>query len=83
MGHNLKHAMSSFVSRSMCGVNTKMLQGRALMSTIFNGAMRSGKVKCQQFQNWEFMSSIPCLEVMNKESKTTKKTTMPMVPDVI
>ena len=78
---DLKQAMSGFVRRSMCGINTKMLQGRALMSTIFNGAMRSGEVKYQQFQNWEFMSSIPCLEVMNEESKTTKKTTMPMVPD--
>ena len=78
---DLKQAMSSFVRRSMCSLNTKMLQGRALVSTIFNGAMRSGEVKYQQFQNWEFMSSVPCLEVMNEESKTTKKTTMPMVPD--
>jgi len=41
--------------------------------------MRSGEVKCQQFQNWEFKSSILCWEVMNEESKTTKKTTMPMI----
>jgi len=35
---DLKQAVSSFGRRSMCCVNAKMLQGRAQMSTISNGA---------------------------------------------
>ena len=78
---DLKHVMTNFIRRSMLGMNSKTLLYRAQVSAIYNGIMRGGEVKFQQFNKWQFLPSIPCLEVMNEELKTCKQTQCPMVPD--